>query len=244
MSELEQKQHKPEQSSALNSCPVQWDPEPVSADVGAANPLFQIVPDAGLGDRAYGDQASQGRCFNGPEPDWLSRLLWPPPEDIVDIALKAAGVASVVGALAFARGIRPAGGMPKQLIHPKSSAPRPAPSAQAAKATPQITADTNEKMLRQAIDHVKVMAPSAKERTAALDELLSQVQQLSKDYWKFARGSGTDGSAVFYGGRGEAIIVNPQGQLFLGGLRSGGMHRAETGENLFVLDFSRLRPVR
>ena len=70
------------------------------------------------------------------------------------------------------------------------------------------------------------------------------VQRLSKDYWKFARGSGTDGSAVFYGGKGEAIIVSPQGELFLGGLKSGGMHLAETGEGRFVLDFSRLRRVR
>lgn len=244
MTELEHKPQNPDQLPALDSCLVRLDRDPVSVDPGTANPLLQIIPNAGLGDQAYGDQAYQDGCFNGPKPGWLSSLVWPPPTDLFDIAKKAAGVMSVVGAIAFGRGMRPARGMPKALTHRESLSARPAPAAQPSTATPQITAGTPEQMLRQAIDHVKGMGGTATERTATLENLLKQIQELSKDYWTFKRGSGTDGSTVFYGGKGEAIIVNPEGQLFLGGLKSGGMHLAETGDRLFVLDFSRLRPVR
>jgi len=88
------------------------------------------------------------------------------------------------------------------------------------------------------------MSGTATERVATLEDMLGQIHQLSKGYWKFARWPATDGSHVFFGAKGEALIVNPQGQLFLGSLRTGGIHVAEAGERLFQLDFSLLRPVR
>lgn len=205
------------------------------------NPLCQMAPNADVGDQAYGD----GR-FNGTGPGPLGSYLLPPPKNVFDIAAKAGlTVSAVFAALTLGRGgIRAVRGAPKTLNQLEGEATLQAPATSASTAVPKIVKGTNEDMLRQAINYVKNMSGTAAQRVSTLEDLLGQIHQLSKRYWKFAHWPATDGSHVFFGGKGEALIVNPQGKLFLGNLHGGGIHLAEAAERVFQLDFSLLRLVQ
>lgn len=240
MAELEHQRAEPKLVDALRLCHDQQDDEVASSGV-FTNPLCQMAPNADVGDKAYDD----GRV-NGPGPGPLGRFLWPPPKDLFDVAAKAGlTVSAVFAALTLGRsGIRAVRGAPKTTNQLERETPHEAPTTPASTAIPRIVKGTNEAMLRQAIDYVKNMSGTAAQRVATLEDMLGQIHELSKRYWRFAHWPATDGSHVFFGGEGEALIVNPQGKLFLGNLHGGGIHIAEAAERVFQLDFSLLRLVQ
>lgn len=117
---------------------------------------------------------------------------------------------------------------------PSASSPT-APAA--AKGIPQITSGTNREMLGQAMGHLKGMKGSAADKANAFEQMASQISQKSVANWSAARGLGSDGSHVFLGEAGEALVISPQGQVFRGSLGSG-IRQAGTGK--FSVDYSKL----
>ena len=59
------------------------------------------------------------------------------------------------------------------------------------------------------------------QRAAAFEALAKQIENHSKGTWSAARGTGTDGSIVFLGRQGEALVVVPDGRIFRGALGRG-----------------------
>ena len=76
-------------------------------------------------------------------------------------------------------------------------------------------------MLADAIQHVKSLPRDAVQRAAAFEALARQIESHSGGAWSAARGTGTDGSIVFLGRQGEALVVAPDGRIFRGALGRG-----------------------
>ena len=107
----------------------------------------------------------------------------------------------------------------------------------ASRALPQIVKGSNREMLHQAVKHVQSVGGSAADKAALFEKLVPQITKLSGNSWTATRGLATDGSHVFLGGAGEALIINPAGQLLRGSLQSG-VGLGQGGK--FVLDFAKL----
>lgn len=108
----------------------------------------------------------------------------------------------------------------------------------AARALPQIAKASNREMLGQAISHVRALPGTAAQKADLFQQLGSQITKLSGGSWTAARGVGTEGSHVFLGGAGEALVINPAGQLFRGSLQTGGVSIAGPGK--YAVDFAKL----
>jgi hypothetical protein len=76
-------------------------------------------------------------------------------------------------------------------------------------------------MLGEAIKWVKSLPRDAVQRADAFEALASQIEHYSGGTWNAARGTGTDGSHVFLGRRGEGLVVSPDGRLFRGTIARG-----------------------
>ena len=81
--------------------------------------------------------------------------------------------------------------------------------------TPAITPGTNREMLGQAIANTNAH-PVASERADFFQGQCAQITQTTGGSWNAARGPGADGSAIFSGDFGNAVVVSPQGELFTG----------------------------
>jgi RHS repeat-associated protein len=99
----------------------------------------------------------------------------------------------------------------------------------------------NREMLYQAVQQVKASSGSAAQKAEMFQQLAGQVAQLSGGSWRALRGVGSDGSHVFMGGAGEAVVISPAGQLFRGALQTGGV--SPTGPGRFLVDYAQLRPL-
>jgi hypothetical protein len=108
----------------------------------------------------------------------------------------------------------------------------------AARALPQIIKASTREMLGQATGHVKAFSGTAAQKADLFQQLGSQITKLSNGSWTAARGVGTEGSHVFLGGAGEALVINPAGQLFRGSLQTGGVSIAGVGR--YAIDFAKL----
>lgn len=93
-------------------------------------------------------------------------------------------------------------------------------------------------MLGQAIKHVQGLKGTAAQRADLFESLAGQISQLSKGSWTTSRGIATEGSHVFLGKAGEALVINPAGQLFRGSLQGGGVGLGPGGR--YVVDFAKL----
>jgi hypothetical protein len=108
----------------------------------------------------------------------------------------------------------------------------------AARALPQIAKASSREMLGQAIGHVRALPGTAAQKADLFQQLGSQITRLSGGSWTAARGVGTEGSHVFLGGAGDALVINPAGQLFRGSLQTGGVSIAGPGK--YAVDFAKL----
>lgn len=59
---------------------------------------------------------------------------------------------------------------------------------------------------------------SAAEKAVAFEGMAAQINELSGGTWNAARSLGADGSRIFAGEFGEALVVSPSGGLFRGSL--------------------------
>jgi hypothetical protein len=103
---------------------------------------------------------------------------------------------------------------------------------------PQIERGSNREMLGQAIAHVQAHQGTAAQKADLFERLAGQINELSGGSWSAARGLGTDGSHVFVGELGEALIISPEGKLFRGSVGTG-VRAVAPGK--FEVDYSQLR---
>jgi hypothetical protein len=104
---------------------------------------------------------------------------------------------------------------------------------------PAILPGTNREMLMQAVGHVKAFSGTAAHKADLFQHLGQQITRLSGNSWTAVRGAGTDGSHVFLGGAGEALVIDTQGRLFRGSLQGGGIKAASPGK--FAIDYAKLK---
>jgi hypothetical protein len=76
-------------------------------------------------------------------------------------------------------------------------------------------------MLREAVQHVKAQPRNQKIRADLFEALAAQIGSSSAGAWKATRGRGTDGSEIFLGRQGEALVIAPDGRLCRGALGRG-----------------------
>lgn len=77
---------------------------------------------------------------------------------------------------------------------------------------------------------------------AELFEIRSaEVAKLSGGSWTAVRGLGQEGSHVFLGRAGEALVINPAGQLYRGSLQTGGIQAV--GPGTFAVDFAKMKGI-
>lgn len=207
MLEHEHKQAAAAQSQTSSWCHVPQAHESESSTQAPFNPLSQIVPDASVSDEAY-----QADCYHGPRRDWVSSLLLPPPQDLVDIAIKALNVMSVVGGIAINR-------------YPKI-AKRPDNAAMVGQAFGNLT-------------RLRSMGWTADELAAAFENMAGQITTLTNKGWAATRTRSIDGSHIFFGSSGHAFVINPQRQFFRGFRYHEGVR--EVGGGRWELDYDLLR---
>jgi hypothetical protein len=76
-------------------------------------------------------------------------------------------------------------------------------------------------MLGEVIGHLKVMPRDAGQRADAFEAFARQIEQHWAGAWQAARFEGADGSHIFLGRLGEALVVAPDGGLYRGAVRQG-----------------------
>jgi hypothetical protein len=76
-------------------------------------------------------------------------------------------------------------------------------------------------MLAEAIRYLKRLPRDLSQRADAFEALAKQIEGHTAGKWSAARGSGTDGSIIFLGRQGEALVVTPDGRIFRGALGRG-----------------------
>jgi hypothetical protein len=76
-------------------------------------------------------------------------------------------------------------------------------------------------MLGEAIVYLKSLPRDATQRADAFEVLAGQIDHHSNGAWSATRGTGTDGSIIFLGRQGEALVVAPDGRIFRGAIGRG-----------------------
>jgi hypothetical protein len=76
-------------------------------------------------------------------------------------------------------------------------------------------------MLGEAIRHLKSLPLDADQRADAFEALATQIEAHSGGTWKAARGKGSDGSHIFLGRQGDALVVAPDGRIYRGAIGRG-----------------------
>ncbi len=79
---------------------------------------------------------------------------------------------------------------------------------------------TEKEMLGQAIGQIKLLPKNPAQRAAAFEFLAKQITS-KYPHWQAVRSLGSDGSVIFLGRQGEALIINSSGKLFRGSLSKG-----------------------
>jgi 1-acyl-sn-glycerol-3-phosphate acyltransferase len=86
---------------------------------------------------------------------------------------------------------------------------------------PQLTPGPPLRMLGEAIRHLKSLPRDAAQRADAFEALARQIESQSGGAWRADRGTGTDGSIIFLGRQGDALVVAPDGRIFRGAVGRG-----------------------
>jgi hypothetical protein len=76
-------------------------------------------------------------------------------------------------------------------------------------------------MLGEAINYVKSLPRDVVKRSDAFEAMARQIETHSGGAWSAARGTGTDGSVIFLGRQGEALVVALDGRIFRGSIGRG-----------------------
>ena len=75
-------------------------------------------------------------------------------------------------------------------------------------------------MLRSAVGRTKALKGSALEKANLFEREAADIQAASKGDWAAVRGTGKDGAHVFEGQGGEALVINPKGEMFRGSINT------------------------
>jgi len=90
---------------------------------------------------------------------------------------------------------------------------------------PQLTPAQPRQMLGEALRYVRSLPRDLDQRADAFEALARHIEKHTGGAWNAARGSGIDGSAIFLGRQGEALVVATDGRLYRGGLGRGSESR-------------------
>lgn len=86
---------------------------------------------------------------------------------------------------------------------------------------PTLAAGSARQMLMEAIQYLRAMPRDMTQRANVFEVFARQIEAATSGAWEATRGSGTDGSQIFFGRQGEALIVRPDGHLFRSSLGHG-----------------------
>jgi RHS repeat-associated protein len=84
--------------------------------------------------------------------------------------------------------------------------------------TAEIAAGSPKEMLGQALGVITKMSGDAAEKAATFESLAGQISALSKGSWNAVRMGGADGSHIFSGTLGQALVISPEGVVFRGSM--------------------------
>jgi hypothetical protein len=190
---------------------------------------------------------SGGIVERGIETGSVSKTL-SPKAIAVDAALGAGSAVAAKAAAVVAPKV--AGAVKSALARGRASGAAVRSSTRAAQSAlasiPRITPGQNREMLGQAMRYVKECQGSAAQKADLFEKLASQVNELSHGNWSATRGMGTDGSHIFLGGRGDALIIDSKGALFRGSWNEAVTIMSKPGEftGEFTVDYSKAREVK
>lgn len=85
---------------------------------------------------------------------------------------------------------------------------------------PVLTGSTRE-MFGQAMSTIVKSTTGGAEKAAAFEQMAGQITTASRGAWTAVRETAVDGSHVFIGSQGHAIVINAQGQVFRAQLGNG-----------------------
>jgi hypothetical protein len=85
---------------------------------------------------------------------------------------------------------------------------------------PMLTPALPPQMLAEALQHLRTLPQVPLLRADVFEALAAQVTA-NDPGWQAVRGVGTDGSHVFLGTQGAALVIAPDGRLFRGRLGQG-----------------------
>lgn len=75
--------------------------------------------------------------------------------------------------------------------------------------------------LRSALDEIGGLSGSASSKADLFEEAALAISESSSGAWSATRATGTDGSHIFFGELGEAVVIDPTGTVFRGRLGDG-----------------------
>jgi len=116
----------------------------------------------------------------------------------------------------------------KGAMLPKAS-PEPAVAATSPTTRERIVAGTSREMLAQALRQIRALKGTAAQRADLFESLAGEITKQSGGTWSAIRGTGLDGSHVFLGEAGEALVISPEGGVFRGSISTGGVHMEGPG---------------
>jgi RHS repeat-associated protein len=86
---------------------------------------------------------------------------------------------------------------------------------------PQLTGNTVPDLARSAVQTLVRSGGTQAQKVALFEQLVPQIQRAGA--FVASRSTGTEGSAIFLGRLGEALVISPTGQVFRGSIQSGGV---------------------
>ena len=135
-----------------------------------------------------------------------------------EILGKRGAVAGIESMEDSQKGIAPEGGRaPGKVVAPDgASGGANVEGAKPAMKVPELRGKTVRELYKELVEHVKKFEGTAQQKADLFEALAKQVEQKTGGEWAAVRGIGTDGSHLFYGQRGEAMVISPEGALFKG----------------------------
>jgi len=110
-----------------------------------------------------------------------------------------------------------------------SKVPPPPPPA----SIPNLTRGPAGAMVGQAVAHLKEI-PGAANKAAAFRAMVPQIARANGD-WSAILSRGADGSYIFAGGAGEALVISPNGAIFRGSILNWVAQGSPVGAAQFVI---------